>query len=158
MNISSLNDQMNKERMNAAQYDAFSDALESANWPGFAKWMRRAADEEREHYQKFAAYLIDRNFNPLHADLAAPEKMDGDNPLPLFQAALKLEQDNTDSINALVLEFADDPQTIALLYNFFVPEQTRSVRDLFDRVLEIRRVTGNPAGMLTLDREYGEAK
>lgn len=147
---------MNKERMNAAQYDAFSDALDAQNWTGFAKWMRKSADEERGHYQKFADYLISRNFTPSHDALVAPKKLDGENPLPLFQAALMLEEENTASINA-IMEAADiDEQTKALLYGFFIPEQTSSVRDLFDRVLEMSRVVGDFAGLLILDEKYGE--
>lgn len=153
-NMQAINNQMNKERMNAAQYDSFADAFESANWPGFAKWMRQSANEEREHYQKFADYLIARNFNPIHTSLAVPEKLDGDSPLSIFQSALKLEEENTDSINALMPDA--DEQTKALLYGFFIPEQTKSVRDLFDRVLEMKRVENDPAGMLALDREYGD--
>ena len=157
MSKKDLNTQANKERANAAQYDAFADALELATWPGFAKWMRKAADEEREHYQKFADYMIDRGWEVTHTALEAPQTLNGDDPLPLFKAALALEVDNTKSINDLDKKSDDegDTQTCVFLYSWTVEEQTRSVRDLTDRVKELGRQ--DAAGLLLLDREYGEA-
>jgi ferritin len=156
MSLKQINAQMNKERQNSAQYAAFADALESVNWPGFAAWMRKSAAEELEHYCKFSDYLIDRNFTPIHTALDAPQKLDGEKPLPIFEAALALEVENTKTILSLE-EAADnekDGQTCAFLYTWAIPEQTSSVRDLTDRVKELSRQEA--AGLLLLDREYGE--
>jgi ferritin len=151
-----LNTQTNKERQNAAQYDCFADAFELAQYPGFAKFMRHAAEEEREHYQKFAGYMIDRGWEVTHTALDAPQSLRGDKPLPIFQAALTLEIENTNSINALYkkCDGEDDTQTCDFLYKWAISEQTSSVRDLTDRVTELARQ--DAAWLLLLDREYGE--
>jgi ferritin heavy chain len=154
MILDELNTQMNNERMNAAQYDSLSAALENSAWSGFAKWMREAANDERMHYQKFEAYLIARGYAPQHTALPVPMNMDGDQPLPLFQAAYSLEQNNTVLINKLaeMAEVEDDEQTESWII-WAIEEQTRSIKDLYDRVLEMSRQ--DSAGLLMLDREYG---
>lgn len=156
MILEELNKQMNKERANAAQYAAFATALEAENWSGFAAWMENASNEEMEHYHKFRDHLIALNVRPVLSMLEAPALMDGGNPLPLFQAALQLERDNTDAIIALekMANEEGDCQTESLLYNWAIPEQTKSVRDLVDRVLEMSRQ--DAAGLFILDREYGK--
>jgi ferritin len=80
--------------------------------------------------------------------------MDGDQPLPLFQAAYSLEQNNTVLINKLaeMAEVEDDEQTESWII-WAIEEQTRSIKDLYDRVLEMSRQ--DSAGLLMLDREYG---
>ena len=150
-----LQAQMNKERGNAAQYDAFAAALSAANWPGFSAWMQHAADDERTHYGKFRDCLIDRNQTPVLTGLAAPQILDGNDPILFFEAALALEKANTQSILALddASEEDNEGQTeVALIWA--IEEQTRSERELIDALLELKRV--DATGLLFLDREYGE--
>jgi ferritin len=155
MIFDTLQAQMNKERQNAAQYDAFAAVLSAANWPGFAAWMQHAADDERVHYGKFRDYLIDRNQTPALTALEQPANKNGAQPIPLFEAALALEQENTASILAIdaEAETVDDCQTETWLI-WAIEEQTRSERELTDALLELRRV--DATGLLMLDREYGE--
>ena len=155
MIFDTLQAQMNKERMNAAQYDAFAAALSAGNWPGFAAWMQHAADDERVHYGKFRDYIIDRNNTPILTELPAPASKNGAQPVPFFEAALALEQENTASILAIdaEAETVDDGQTETWLI-WAIDEQTRSEREITDALLELRRV--DATGLLILDREYGE--
>lgn len=154
--IELLQAQFNKERMNAQVYQAFANALESENWPGFAAWMRKASADELIHAGKFADYLIARNEIPTSTALEAPPSMDGNNPVPFFQASLELEKANTASILAIEdqSDEEDDEQTDVFLYSWAIEEQTRSERELVDAILELKRV--GPDGLLILDREYGE--
>lgn len=149
-----LQKQMNKERQNAAEYSAFAAALEAENWPGFAHYFEKAAEDETSHFKLFRDYLIDRNETPVLAALAAPMLMDGNQPLTFFQQALKLERENTALILAIeeVAEALDDGQT----EDWIIPvvnEQTRSERELVDALLELGRQ--DMTGLLMLDREYG---
>ena len=153
--LQALQDQMNKERMNAQQYAALAGYLDAENWPGFSKWMLKASEDELTHFHKFESYLIDRNAAPFYTALDVPIRLDGSVPLPLFEAALKLEQENTVSILALD-ELADedmDEQTDTFLI-WAIDEQTKSERELVDAILELGRV--DATGLLILDREYGE--
>jgi len=153
MIFDTLQAQMNKERMNAAQYAAFAACLDAANWPGFAAWMRKASADELVHASKFEAYLIDRNQTPVYEALDKPNALDGAQPVSFFQAALILEQMNTASILAIdaEAEAVDDCQTEVFLIDW-IAEQTRSEREITDALLELRRV--DATGLLMLDREY----
>ena len=124
-----LQAQYNKERQNHAQYFAFAQCLEAANWPGFAAWMRHAAADELTHAEKFAGYLIDRNQTPRTDALPAPRMLDGNDPIPFFAAALELERENTRSILALdaTADESMDGQTEVFLI-WFIGEQTESER------------------------------
>lgn len=152
--IDALQAQMNRERMNHEQYEAFAAALENANWPGFAKWMHDRANEESDHYHKFRDHLIDRNVAPVLSALDAPMLLDGSNPLPFFEAAYALEQENTASICAVeeVADGLDDEQTEDWII-WAINEQTASERELVDALLELNRV--DATGLLILDRQYG---
>jgi ferritin len=152
MDMQMLQDQMNKERQNHAQYYAFAQSLEAANWGGFAAWMKKAAADELIHAGKFADYLIARNQVPAVTALEMPEALDGNMPVPFFQAALDLERANTASILA-ILE-AGDGQTRDFLYDWAIKEQTESERTLVDALLELGRV--DATGLLILDERYGE--
>lgn len=150
-----LQDQYNKERNNEQVYAAFAAALEAVNWPGFAAWMERASADEREHSRRFRDYLIDRNQIPVLRALPEPPNMDGNDPRPLFAAALQLERDNTMSITAIeeLAETMDDDQTETFLI-WAIDEQTKSERELVDILLELGRVDNT--GLVILDREYGK--
>ena len=149
--------QYNRERQNAAQYSTYAASLEAANWPGFAAWMRKSAQDEQAHAEKFAGYLIDRNQTPRLDALDAPAPLDGNFPVPMFDAALQLERGNTARILAIreLAEAEADGQTSVFLI-WAIQEQTGSEREIVDRLLELRRAEGNAAAMLLLDREAGK--
>jgi ferritin len=151
--IDSLQSQMNKERMNNAQYSAFAAALDAANWPGYSHFMQKASEDEATHAKKFQDFLIDRNQVPIYSALSAPIPLAGDNPIPFFESALLLEQENTISILAIDAIAESDPQTEVWLI-WAIEEQTNSERELTDCLLELRRCKGS--GLLILDREYLE--
>jgi ferritin len=67
-----LQKQLNQERFNAAQYDAFAAALSASNWPGFSAYFEKQAEQERGHFGKFRDYLIDRNQIPALDAIKAP--------------------------------------------------------------------------------------
>jgi ferritin len=148
-----LQKQMNQERFNAAQYDAFAAALSASNWPGFSAYFEKQAEQERGHFGKFRDYLIDRNQIPALDAIKAPMPIDGGQPLPFFQSALNLERENTALILAAeeLAESLDDGQTEDWII-WAVNEQTDSERELVDAILEIGRMDNT--GLLILDREY----
>jgi ferritin len=148
-----LQAQMNKERGNHAQYAAFAASLKAANWPGYAHFMGKSSNDEWTHAQKFEDFLVDRNQVPKYSDLVEPMQMDGENPIPFFEASLSLEQKNTASILAILDLSKDDAQTRVWLI-WAIEEQTNSERELTDSLLELRRCRGS--GLLILDREYAE--
>ena len=152
MDFANWQAQFNKERGNQSQYYDFAQSLESANWPGFAAWMRKAAADELIHSGKFSDYLISRNQTPICTALDEPAHLDGNDPSSFFQAALDLERANTASILGLLAD--SDGQSSDFLYSWAIREQTDSERELVDALLELKRV--GPDGLLILDERYGE--
>lgn len=147
--------QFNTERQNAEEYLHRGHVLESLAWSGAAHFMYKSAGEEREHAQKFADYLIARNIVPIHAPLNSVQTLVSTLP-PYFQQVYDLEVKTTDKINELyrLAEASDDPQTCQFL-QWFLEEQTKSVKETYDMVQELNRADCS-AALLLLDEKYGE--
>jgi ferritin len=150
--IQVLNEQLTMERQNAAIYDALSAALDVVNWAGSAAWMKKSANEEREHADKITAYIIDRFGVPVFAALEGCQCPSGDNLVDYFEAALQRERQTTEAIRTLnyIAEEAEDCQTEAFLI-WFLEEQTKSEREISDLLLLLRRL--DKTGFLLFDKE-----
>jgi ferritin len=116
--------------------------------------MRNASDEEGQHADKFAAYLIDRNQVPRSDALPAPLVISGEDMLPYFESALLIETTNTEQIKELhyAAEQAEDMQTCVFLIPV-IEEQTKSERELIDICLMLRRLNNN--GRVIYDETLG---
>jgi ferritin len=149
-------EQMNRERYNAACYDALAGALENVAWDGFAKWMRKAAAEELEHYKKFNDFLVDCNVEPVVTETPSPGTAGNSDPHAAFGTALQLERENTYFILSLVLacENVGDWQAEHWM-TWAVDEQRNAERELTDIMLWFQRAVGNNAALLILDEKLG---
>jgi ferritin len=152
--LDELQEQFNRERGNREVYRMLADNLEAVNWEGAAKFMRKASDEEGEHADKFAAYLIDRNQVPRYDSLPAPLVVSGDDLLPYFEAALTLEVTNTEQIKEVhyAAEQSEDAQTCTFLI-WAIEEQTQAERELTDICMMLRRLDNN--GRVVFDEKLG---
>ena len=117
--------------------------------------MKRSADEERKHADKFAGFIVDRNAVPQFAALAAILPAQGDDLVAFFEAALACEMATTEAIKTLhyMAEESEDPQTCAFLI-WFLEEQTASEREVTDILLMLRRLDNN--GRVVFDEKLGE--
>jgi ferritin len=149
-----LQEQFNRERMNHATYRAMAHCLDAVNWPGASKWMLNASNEEAEHADKFAGYIIDMNLVPRYDMLPAPLVPMGDDLVPYFEAALKLEIENTTQIKEIdyAADQSEDEQTEVFLI-WAVAEQTKSEREITDILLMLKRLDNN--GRVVYDHELG---
>lgn len=155
--LAALQTQLTLERTNAAIYDSLSACLDAVNWSGSSIFMKKSADEERTHADKFAGFIVDRNETPIYGDLPVCPMIEDDDLVIYFQAALGREKLTTQAINDLYTKADDveDWQTCQFLL-WFLQEQTDSERQLTDCLLELRRSDNN--GRLILDEKYSEAK
>lgn len=146
-----LQEQLNRERTNHATYRQMAETLDNMYWPGSSAWMRKASDEEQEHADKFAAYMIDRNIQPQYSALSAPVTPNTEHLPAYYQTALNLERDNTESIKALyyLAEQAEDPQTCTFLI-WAIDEQTAAERELVDIITMLNRL--DTTGWLIFDK------
>lgn len=149
-----LQEQLTRERQNAAIYSAIGDALDNAVWDGGARWMRSQAVEEQEHAGKIRDYLIDRNVTPRFEML---DSAIGAADLPAaFAMAAKIEADTTTALLALhaTAELEEDAQTCIFL-QWFLAEQVEEERAVMDIQQLLSRADGN-AAMLLIDKRLSE--
>jgi ferritin len=139
-----LQNQLTLERTNAAAYDVLSTSLDAVNWQGASEWMKQAANEEREHAQKFADYIIARNAIPQSQSLPVITPPAGDDLVLYFQAAMAREQVTTEAINTLHYQAEDeeDPATCQFLL-WFIAEQVKSEREITDILTSLARLDNN---------------
>ncbi len=142
--LEALQEQFNRERINRETYRLMSANLDAVNWSQAASYMHKASNEEGEHADKFAGYLIDRNETPRYDPLPAPVSPNGDDLVPYFEAALMTEKANTEGIKNVhyAAEQAEDAQTCVFLI-WAIEEQTKAERELTDILLMLRRLDNN---------------
>lgn len=152
-----LNAQITKERENQALYMAAAAAADFSAWDGSRKFFLKSAGEEMEHAQKFVEYIIARNM-PVTFDMVNsinPNMVAASSLLELFNAGLEREIQTTDAILAIyqAADEAGDFQTCEFL-NWFMKEQTDSVKEFQDIVTELGRT--EVSDWPILDEKYGE--
>jgi len=129
--IDAFSEQVTMERQNQAGYHSLSIALEKAGWRGMAKWMRKGANDEGYHAQKFLRFLKTRSVFPVLDVLEIPPTANG--PVPSFSVALSLEKSTTEAIDTLyfLAQEREDPAAIEFLH-WFVKEQRKSEDEIMD--------------------------
>ena len=146
---------MNVERLNAAHYRAMSLAMKFASWHGTHHFFHAQAMDEMRHSDKIAHYLVRRNVMPLFEPLDAPIIPTIPELLPMFQAALALEQQTTANINRIYWQADADQDAGSIEFlAWFVDEQIRSEREYTSMIAETTRAQGNDAALLKLDHKY----
>ena len=152
--IDALQAQFNRERYNREVYRCLADNLENVFWAGSAAFMRGASNEESDHADKFAAYLIDHNVAPDYQPIPAPPLVSGEDLLPYFEAAYALEVGNTVEIKNLdyLCDESEDSQTCIFLI-WAIEEQTKAERELVDIITMLKRLDNN--GRVIFDQQLG---
>lgn len=152
--LDALQEQFNRERANREAYRALAANLENVNWSGSAAFMLKASNEEADHADRFAAYIVDRGQAPRFDALPAPIFVTGEDLLPYFTAALALERANTEKIKEIhyAAEQGEDTQTCVFLI-WAIEEQTKAERELADIILMLNRLDNN--GRIFYDHELG---
>jgi ferritin len=149
--LGELNRQLNHELAAAHAYQALAAWCAVRNLKGFAGFFTRQAAEEREHADKFLAYLLDRGAAPELAAIPAPLQQ-YDSLLQVAVQARGMEQSNTRGIHAAfeaALAARDYPTQVLL--HWFIAEQVEEeawTHEMVDRV-EGATCAG---GLLDLDR------
>jgi ferritin len=135
--LTELNRQFNHELSASHAYLALSAWCAARNLKGFAGFFSKQAGEEREHAEKLIQHVLDRGSVPQLAAIAAP-KQDFDSLLKVAEQAQKMEQTNTQGINAVyeaALVSKDYPAQV--LMHWFISEQVEEetwAAEMVDRV------------------------
>jgi len=121
--------------------------------PGFAKYFKAAAAEERNHADQLMTFQNKRGGRLLLKDIPKPEHDEWGAPLDAVKSALELEK----SVNQALLELhalagtKGDGQMCAFLDDF-LHEQVDGIKKLADFVARLARA-GTGLGEVILDKE-----
>ena len=142
-----LNEQVTAEHQAALVYRLSFD--------GMSSWMQAQAGEEREHAQKFAQHLLDRD---ARVDIETVEmpSLKISTPLDAFEASLEHERKVSALIRDLV-KTADEVGDIDSrnLLNFFLEEQIEEEATVSNIIDRIKLVGNDGSGLLRIDAELG---
>ena len=150
-----LNEQVTAEHQAALVYTQLAYELDRLSFDGMSSWMQAQAGEEREHAQKFAQHLLDRD---ARVDIETVEmpSLKISTPLDAFEASLEHER----KVSALIRELvktADEVGDIDSrnLLNFFLEEQIEEEATVSGIIDRIKLVGNDGSGLLRIDAELG---
>lgn len=150
-----LNEQVTAEHQAALVYTQLAYELDRLSFDGMSSWMQAQADEEREHAQKFAQHLLDRD---ARVDIETVEmpSLKISTPLDAFEASLEHERKVSALIHDLV-KTADEVGDIDSrnLLNFFLEEQIEEEATVSNIIDRIKLVGNDGSGLLRIDAELG---
>jgi len=150
-----MNGQIKNELFSAYQYLSMAAYCETANLPGFARWMRAQAQEELQHAMKFYDFVLERNGRVALQAIDAPLGEFG-SPLEVFEKALEHEQKVTAMINGLYgLAAGENDYASQTFLQWFVTEQVEEEKNAGDVVETLKMVGDSKEALFLLDRELG---
>lgn len=151
-----FDDQITLEFEASLVYRQLAIELDDMDLPGMASWLRRQADEEIVHANRFIDHAADRGNKPTIGALAAP-KADISSVLDAFKAALAHEEKVSESIRNLVrtADKAGDLDSRPLL-NSFLSEQVEEEATVSEIIGRVEMINDDGPGLLRLDEELGD--
>jgi ferritin len=150
-----INAQIKHELESAYLYLAMCAHFESANLPGFARWMRLQAREELTHAMRLFDYVNARGGRVELQEIARPPAEFG-SPLSIFETALKHERQVTGLIRKLhETAAARSDYATQVHLQWFITEQVEEEKSAATVVEQLRMAGGDSAALLILDRQLG---
>jgi len=151
-----FNKQINAEFYASYLYLSMSAYFESEGLKGFAGWMRKQAEEEREHAMKFYKHLVERGSRVELTQIDGP-KTEWKSALEAAQDALGHEKKVTKMIHDLVVMSEGEKDYAANnLLQWFVDEQVEEEEQTRDMIKKIEMVDKSTSGLLMLDKMFGK--
>lgn len=151
-----LNRQINREFYSSYLYLAMSSYFKSVNMDGFAKWMRKQAEEEKAHAMKIYDYVIARGSRVTLLPIEAP-KAKWSSAGKVFEEVYAHEQKVTGMIHALVeLSVKEKDHATFEMLQWFVREQVEEEEHAGSVLAQIRTVGDVPGHLFWLDHELGK--
>lgn len=151
-----LNNQVIAEHQAALVYTQLAYELDRLSLTGMSAWMFAQADEEREHAQRFADHLIDRDARVNLKTIELPE-IKIESALEAFELSLAHEKKVSAMIRDLVrvAEEVKDIDSRPLLDSFLSEqvEEEATVGEIIDR---LKMVGADGSGLLRLDAQLGD--
>jgi ferritin len=151
-----LNEQIKHEFYSSYLYLSMAAYFESANWPGFATWVRVQSEEESTHAKKFFQYVTDRGGRVVLGTIDAPP-VEFKNTADVFQQVLAHEQKVTaliDKLYALAVNEKDYASQSFLLW--FIDEQVEEEKNASLICEQLKRIGESTGSLFALDHQLGK--
>ncbi|WP_298323241.1 ferritin [Haloactinopolyspora sp.] len=153
-----FSEQITLELESSVAYLQLAIALDDADLPGMASWMRIQSDEERTHAAKFIAHATARGNRPQIGQITAPTDP-GAGVARAFEAALGHEQKVSESIRALYrLALAEHDIDSLPLLSWFLEEQIEEEATVSEILGRLRLIGDDGPGLLRMDEELGSRR
>ena len=150
-----INEQIKHELYSAYVYLSMSAWCEAETLPGFAKWLRLQAQEELGHALKLFDHVHERGGRVSLKAVDAPPA-DFGSPLQVFERALEHERHVTALIHGLYeVAVREKDYPAQVLLQWFIEEQVEEEQNTGQVVESLKRIGGDGAALLVLDRELG---
>jgi len=120
---------------------AFYFSRDDVALPGFHKYFKEAAKEEREHAEKFMEFQNKRGGRVVLKDIRKPEKDEWSTGLEAMKSALELEkQVNQSIIDLHELAGSKGDNHMTQFLDEFLEEQVNGIKEIADHVTRLTRV------------------
>lgn len=149
-----FNEQIAAEFWSSHLYLSMGLYFRKEGWNGFANWMFKQAEEEKEHAMDMANYVINRGGEVTIGEIKAV-KTKWDGPKEVFEATLKHEQAVTEMVNKLA-DVADEQKDRAS-QNFiakYIDEQVEEEKNCHNILLLFKQMPHHT--IAHIDRKLGE--
>ncbi|KAK3770910.1 hypothetical protein RRG08_036509 [Elysia crispata] len=151
----SINRQINMELYASYCYQSLSYHFDRDDvaLAGFAKYFKKASDEEREHAEKFMTYQNKRGGRIVLQDIKKPV-FEEITCLKAMEIALSLEKEVNQSLLDLhkLCDGHDDAQMADFIESEYLEEQVNGIKELGDHITNLKRV-GTGLGEYIFDKE-----
>ena len=154
--LKKFNDQITLELEASTVYRQLAIAADNLDLSGMAAWLRRQADEEIVHANKFIDHVTDRDAYVEIGAINAPQVSRDSTALDIFEAALAHEEKVSEAIRELyrATDAAGDLNARPLL-NWFVDEQIEEEATVSEIIGQLRLVGDDGSGLLRIDQRLG---
>ena len=151
-----INAQITREIWSSHLYLSMAFYFEKEGFSGFANWMKKQSDEEKDHACQMADYLIKRGGTPvIEAIKAVPQ--DWKCPLCAFENVYEHEKSVSRNIDDLLdLAIAENDKATQDFLWQFVREQVEEEATVSGIVDRIKRM--GDSAIFNLDQQYGARK
>jgi len=125
-----LNSQLNLEYRSSWLYRSMYAWSSLRCMMGFTSWLKRQAEEERQHGQKIFDYLTEQN-SAVHLETIPEPKAEWESFKELFEDVLKHEETVTQSITHLYEEASQNKDYATRIFlQWFITEQVEEVSEV----------------------------
>ena len=123
--------------------------------PGFSEYFKHESKEEREHAEKFMAYLNKRGGRIVLQDVKRPSVDEWGNGLNALTVALELEKKVNQSLLDLhaVASAKNDPHLTNFIEEEFLDEAAETVKEFGDYISRLKRAGPEGLGEYIFDKD-----